>query len=94
MPEPPWKIDNCGSCFKPIIWATTVRATSMPVDAEPPTQGGNVHLEWRGTAVKPLAHVLGVAAQVGKKDLRTSHLQTCPDRAAWRRRSRTRGGRS
>jgi hypothetical protein len=89
-PEPAWKVENCGSCFRPIIWAITTNAKPMPVDAEPPTTGGNVDLEYRGTTVQPLARVLGVAAQFGRTNLRTSHLATCPDSARWRARGRAR----
>jgi hypothetical protein len=88
--EPLWKIDNCDTCRRPVIWAVTARAKSMPVDAEPPLSGGNVQLEWRGTGVNPLAHVLGVAAQFGKRRLRTSHFVNCPQREQWRRKA---GGR-
>ena len=90
MAEPTWKVEHCSSCYRPIIWAITTTAKAMPVDAEPPTQGGNVDLEHRGATVKPLARVLGVAAQFGRANLRTSHFATCPDAKKWRSKGRAR----
>lgn len=76
---------TCDSCGKIIIWAVTARARSMPVDAEP-TPGGNVQLVSHGPDVPPLARVLTVAQQFGKKGtLRLHHRVTCPHAKEWRR---------
>jgi hypothetical protein len=80
-----FKVDTCGSCHRPIIWAMTINAKPMPVDAEPPLSGGNVELEWRAGG-SPIARVLPVAKQFGKHDLRLPHHATCPQGATWRKR--------
>lgn len=74
--------DECESCHAPVIWAVTANAKRMPVDFEP-TEGGNIALRPGGMA--PVATVLSVAKQFGRKDLRTSHFATCPDAKLWRR---------
>jgi hypothetical protein len=77
--EPRWKVEECRSCYRPIIWAVTVRGKSMPVDAEPPTQGGNVDLVGHGTDARPLAKVLNTTQQFGRTGLRLSHFASCPN---------------
>lgn len=89
--EPLWKVDTCSSCFQPIIWAVTVNAKNMPVDAEPPLSGGNVALEPRGAGMPPLAKVLTVTQQFGRANLRTSHFSRCPQGDRWRRKGGRRG---
>lgn len=86
---PDLEIDKCASCSAPVIWATTERLRSMPVDAEP-SKDGNVQLVDRN-AGPPLARVLKVAEQFGKTNLRTSHLATCPQAAKWRKDGRRAG---
>ncbi len=81
-----WTRDECESCHAPIIWAVTTRAKRMPVDFEP-SGNGNISLQQVGLA--PLAVVLSVAKQFGRKDLRTSHFVTCPDAKAWRSKARS-----
>lgn len=81
---PDFKVDQCASCGADIIWAVTVRARTMPVDAKP-AKGGNVQLEHRGEGATPLARILSVSKQFGVKDLCMSHFVTCPDRDTWRR---------
>lgn len=86
-----FKVDNCGSCDAPIIWAVSARSLKpMPVDAEP-TKGANVALRDRGVDVPPLATVLAVAKQFGRTNLRLSHFATCPQAGQWRRRRTGRG---
>jgi hypothetical protein len=76
---------TCESCGAAIIFAVTPRAKNMPVDAEP-TADGNVQLVSHGPDVPPLARVLTVAQQFGKKGtLRRSHFASCPDAKSWRR---------
>lgn len=82
--EPPYRIETCHSCYRPIIWAITERAKRMPVDAAPLAKGGNVELTWRPGGAAPLAKVLNVTQQFGKTDLRTSHFATCPNAARHR----------
>jgi hypothetical protein len=54
----------------------------MPVDAEPPLQGGNVQLEWRGREANPLAHVLSVAEAVRQaQPAHQPHADVCTARA-------------
>lgn len=89
---PAWPVEECSSCHARIIWAVTRRALTMPVDAEPVAKGGNVSLEWRGSELKPLARVLSVAQQFGRKQLWQSHFVTCPNAARHRHAGR-RGGR-
>lgn len=80
-----WIRDECDSCHAPIIWATTTNAKKMPVDYEPSEQG-NIALQPGGLG--PLAIVLSVAKQFGRKGLRTSHFVTCPDAKTWRSRNK------
>lgn len=79
-----FRVDQCQSCGAPVIWAVTVRARTMPVDAQP-AKGGNVQLEDRGDGATPLARILSVSKQFGVKDLRMSHFVSCPQAAQWRR---------
>lgn len=76
--------EPCRSCGAPVIWAVTLGARSMPVNAEP-VSDGNVALEERAGMV-PLARVLSVTARFGRTDLRTSHLATCKQAKLWRTR--------
>lgn len=77
-----FEVENCRTCHAQVIWAVTVNARAMPVDAEP-APGGNVQLEAR-PGLQPLARVLPVAKQFGKKDLHTSHFARCPQAERWR----------
>lgn len=81
-----FKVDECGTCHAPVIFAVTHRARLMPVDATP-VKGGNVQLEDRGAGTTPLARVLNPTQLFGKPDLRHSRFVTCPDAAKWRHRS-------
>lgn len=79
---------TCTSCHAPIVWATTDRGRSMPVDAAP-VAGGNVRLIMRRFPLPPLAKVVGSAidlfddTDVG--DRHTSHFVTCPNAAEHRK---------
>jgi len=77
-------IASCESCHKPVIWAVTVKAKRMPVNAEPEPDG-NVALDFR-PGMDPLARILTVTRQFGVKNLRKSHFADCPQAAKWRRR--------
>jgi hypothetical protein len=77
-------VEHCRTCDKPIIWAVTSRLRDMPVDAQP-VPDGNIRLEPR-EGMQPVARVLSVAEQFGKKSLRKSHFATCPQAERWRRR--------
>jgi len=78
--------EPCGSCLAPVIWAETRNGRRMPVDPEP-TKRGNVALTDRTHLHRaPLATVLGATSRFGRKDLRESHLVTCPHSTMWRRR--------
>lgn len=78
-------IESCSTCSARIIWAITVKAKRMPVNAEP-EPGGNVALDFR-PGMEPLARVLSVTRQFGVKNLRMSHFVTCPQAAQHRRRT-------
>lgn len=77
--------DNCRSCSAPIIWATTDRGVSMPIDRDP-VAGGNVQLapnaaragQWRATVIPP-------RLTFGRTDLHMPHHATCPHGRAWKR---------
>ncbi|HTI26228.1 MAG TPA: hypothetical protein VL652_34885 [Kutzneria sp.] len=66
----------------------TTRARAMPVDAEP-VAGGTISVEAAG-GTRPLARVLGVAQQFGRRNLHTSHFASCPEAASWRTSPRAR----
>jgi hypothetical protein len=92
MPEL-FKIDQCGSCHQPIIWAKTTAGKAMPVDAEPPLQGGTIVLDKRpdGTLLaRVLTKTQLAGTSFGRKDLRTSHFARCPQADRWRARARAR----
>jgi hypothetical protein len=88
--EHPFRIDHCSSCHRPIIWCVTERQKRMPVDAVPPDKGGNVEVIPRKGIAAPLAKVLPVAKQFGKRGLRTSHFATCPNADRHRQAGRSR----
>lgn len=79
-------IERCKSCNAEIIWATTTQARSMPIDAKP-RPGGNIALDHR-PGLPPLARVLTVTQQFGRKTMYTSHFATCPNAKKHRRRDR------
>jgi hypothetical protein len=82
--EPQLAVEKCSSCSADIIWAVTINAKAMPVDAVP-VAGANVAIEYR-PGMTPLARVLTVAQQFGRKNLHLPHHASCPDAAKWRRR--------
>lgn len=77
--------DTCRSCNAAIIWTTTDRGASMPIDREP-VAGGNMQLapnaaragQWRVTVVPP-------RLAFGRTDLHMPHHATCPHGKAWKR---------
>jgi hypothetical protein len=75
-------VEHCRTCNRPVIWAVTERARTMPVDALP-VKDGDIQLV-QGDAGLPTARVLKVAERFGKKNLRTSHFATCPQAERWR----------
>ncbi|MEU6387686.1 hypothetical protein ABZ847_29485 [Streptomyces bauhiniae] len=83
MSEPTYPTEPCRSCSAQIIWATTERGKTMPVNAEP-EPGGNVQLvEQYGQLT---AVVVPAKRAFGRTTLRMSHFVTCPNAAEWRRR--------
>jgi hypothetical protein len=82
---PQWKVEECRSCNKPVIFALTDKGKHMPLDAYP-SPDGTLKLfrdesgEVRCTVVKP-AHL-----QYGRRDLRKSHFASCPEAKKWRKR--------
>jgi hypothetical protein len=80
---------SCSSCGAAIVFAITVRMVkgeerlrAMPVDLEP-APGGNVRLTMSGRNLR--AYVIPAAQARGRQSLHHSHMQTCPEREAWRR---------
>lgn len=83
--------ETCRSCGAKIIWATTLNGRSMPVDAEPNPEQGNLFLA-RGLSDSVVAITLSglnaharVSARRVGVNLFTSHFATCPDHAKWRK---------
>jgi hypothetical protein len=76
---------SCRSCDAPIIWASTVKGRSMPVDFEPHPDGNIVLHERRGRG--PLAEVVaaGQDGLIPGEALRLSHFSTCPQADQHRR---------
>jgi hypothetical protein len=79
---------TCKSCGRPIAWATTENGKKMPVDVEPATTGGNVHVEVSGYGRTPFyrVEVLGdsLLGDARRRQLRAegealylSHFKTC-----------------
>ena len=79
-----WPQVQC-TCGQPMIWCiTTTRDGKMPVDPQPLETGGNITLRDTGGPA-PLAVVLTVAQQFGRRNLYVSHFSTCKDAARHRR---------
>lgn len=77
------------TCGAPIIWAvTTTREGKMPIDPVPLATGGNIVLRDTGGDA-PLAVVLTVAQQFGRRNLHVSHFVTCPHSTRHRKKGRT-----
>jgi hypothetical protein len=78
------KIDHCGSCGAPIIWADTRHGRKMPVDAEP-SPNGNVELRTVGGVVLATVGdaVLSLPGMAGTMHM--SHFATCPHASEWRK---------
>jgi hypothetical protein len=73
------------TCGAPVIWClTTTRDGKMPVNPEPVETGGNITLRDTG-GDQPLAVVLTVTQQFGRRNLYVSHFATCPHAARHRR---------
>lgn len=78
---------RCSACQAPLLFATTARGKSMPLDAQP-APNGNVVLRPDDDGVM-VAHVLGAAGVVaaiekGEK-LYTSHFVGCPAASTFRK---------
>lgn len=79
------KIDKCGACQAPIVWAQTSTGKLMPVDAVPVSDGNVLLL--------PTVDHKFVAMVVGKEEAASSaaveryksHFATCPSAASYRR---------
>ena len=80
-------IEQCGSCRAPIYWALTDKGKTMPVDAFPDPDRGNVALhEDRGklrAVVVPRAKA--EAMRAAGHNLHTSHFASCPKADAHRK---------
>lgn len=77
--------DTCRSCNAPIIWATTDRGVSMPVDRDP-VAGGNVQLTpHESRPGQHRAKVVTPRLTFGRTDLRMPHHASCPQGRAWKR---------
>ena len=89
------RIDKCGGCGAPIIWATSAATGGrMPVDAEPSPKGNlllvlTIDRKW-------VAIVMGQATrEAGQSkpgERHTSHFATCPHASRYRKPVKT-GGR-
>lgn len=79
---PEWPTEPCKGCGAHVIWASTIRANTMPVDARP-VPDGNVVLRWLGG--KPYAEVVSNPAKLFGKTVRKSHFVTCPKADRYRR---------
>lgn len=71
-----YRIEPCGSCKAPVIWAVLASSRRIPIDAEPCEQG-NVSLSRQPYGV--LATPVKAMLAFGRKDLRRSHFATCPN---------------
>ncbi len=74
---------TCRSCPASILWATTEKGRSMPVDAEPHPDG-NVEITYDELG-RPHAVVHGQPPMMVAGTLHMPHFATCPNAAEWRR---------
>jgi hypothetical protein len=81
------RVQQCRSCKADILWATTVKGKSMPVDVEPRADG-NV---WLTVDHHLLFAQVVTQAPLIAVPLRHSHMETCPNRAAWQPKRGRRG---
>lgn len=75
---------QCRSCRARVIWGRTEQWRSMPVDAEPDRERGNLTvtaMEGRPPRIRPATDAERAAGQA-----HTSHFATCPEAAGWRMR--------
>lgn len=75
-------IQACKSCGARVLWAVTPAGKSMPIDAEPTTDG-NLVLEHPDPRQAPTARVLRSGERVHLRY--TSHFATCRDAPKWRK---------
>jgi hypothetical protein len=73
---------TCRSCPAAILWATTEKGRSMPVDAEPDPDG-NVEITY-DDAGRAHAVVHGQPPMVTAGKLHMPHFATCPKADEWR----------
>lgn len=80
---------RCRACGAPLIWARHAATRKLaPLDARPNRYRGNIMLDTTERTYTILSR--GEVAALATEDrvrLRTSHYATCPDAAAFRRRS-------
>ena len=78
--------DKCRSCKAPILWlVNTSTQRAAPIDAEPSPAGNILVLDERTYRVlRPVE--LG-NPEIGQGRRHTSHFQTCPDAAKFKRKS-------
>lgn len=81
-------LEQCRTCRAQIQLAVTVNGKTMPVDAFPDPQLGNISLYPEGgkmrAVVVPKAKL--AAMRAAKVQLHTSHFATCPNANSWRKR--------
>lgn len=90
--EPDYERTACRTCGAEVIWARNpATGKNAPIDAEPPTDGGQgmVRLFLRQGLVSFEVLTAYPAAKLdptAKSRLRRSHFATCPQAGAWRKR--------
>ena len=81
------RVETCGGCNAPILWARTGTGKMMPVDPNP-HENGNVRIV-RGVGGRLLATVVGArgAARLRARniELHMPHHATCPNAARFRK---------
>lgn len=75
---------QCKSCGAAIVWASTVKGKTMPVDAEASPEG-SIELSYEGTRITAIVHA-GTNGSTRSGSLHTSHFATCPFAKQHRRR--------
>lgn len=65
----------CKSCGAAIVWASTPKGETVPVDATP-SAGGTIELSYAGKSVTAITHAGSNGTASG--GLHASHFETCP----------------
>lgn len=80
-----WAVEQCQSCGADIVWALHERTLKPSVVDAAPSAAGSLVLVARSSG-PPLYRVLAPVQRFGRRDLRQSHFETCPQAPSWRRR--------